>query len=758
MKSSIPDENGKPESRGGQRVDGTSSLPSASYNDEGSALLQRKPKQWSWTSLSSNISDESDRGHCERGWSRLICAIVIVICLLILGPIASEVVDDRNTGPFKASTGEDSCGAFFEPVPIMELKGPSTIEHLEHGAVASDHPVCSELGNSILKDLGGNAIDAAVATILCLGIANPASSGIGGGAFIIVHGDSKHHRQKIAHKSYTPPDFIDARDLNDRTPKAGKVTEVIDCREVAPGAASTNMYDNKPTTASTGGGLAIAVPGELRGLELAHARHGRLPWAAVVKPAVQLARYGVEVGAHLGHDISMLAGYLAHFEGLKTLLTKNHDNVTLLKEGDKMTNPALADTLEDVMKYGVDAIYKGARASALADEIQQAGGIVTKDDLSSYKATLRSPLIAKDILGFTVVGVPPPSSGGAAIIGAARFLAGYKIPFASFSETLSKHRLVEAMRHVFAIRMSLSDPAYNTEVVQDAVRDLVEGDYMEMLRLSTLDNATLPLSMYGGGKWAQVHDYEGEGTAKDASEGDRRRRLRTAGVGNRRQLSRRFGYLDDSGTSHLSVVDNEGNAVSITSSINTYFGSGIISLSTGILLNDQMDDFGIPGRPNAFGLKPSESNYISPGKKPLSSMSPMMMFRQEESIKSDESLGTLFLAIGASGGPKIITAILQVFINFAWLGMPIYESIAHPRIHDQLLYHAIAVTTVEKSQLEQGPTIEVSQRTRNALEARGHQLIDVDYAGTVQAISVDLETKTLMAACDIRKGGSPAGF
>ena len=162
--------------------------------------------------------------------------------------------------------------------------------------------------------------------------------------------------------------------------------------------------------------------------------------------------------------------------------------------------------------------------------------------------------------------------------------------------------------------------------------------------------------------------------------------------------------------------------------------------------------------PNYFGLKPSEANFISPGKKPLSSMSPMILFRNGLDVSSDSSLGTLVLVIGASGGPKIITAILQVFINYAILGMPLYESIAHPRIHDQLLYHTNAVTAIEKCPLQQGPTIEVSLRTKYALENRGHQLLNVDYTGTVQAVSVDLESMTLTAVSDIRKGGSPAGY
>ena len=161
-----------------------------------------------------------------------------------------------------------------------------------------------------------------------------------------------------------------------------------------------------------------------------------------------------------------------------------------------------------------------------------------------------------------------------------------------------------------------------------------------------------------------------------------------------------------------------------------------------------MDDFGNPGRPNYYGLKPSEANFVKPYKKPLSSMSPVMAFAD----------GKLRLVVGASGGPKIITSVLQVFTNYCLRGMPLFESVSNPRIHDQLMYHQKAVTTVEKCPLDQGPWITVSNTTKRALERRGHRLLDIDYAGTVQAVGVDFETSTFSAVSDIRKGGVPAGY
>jgi gamma-glutamyltranspeptidase len=453
------------------------------------------------------------------------------------------------------------------------------VEDLEYGAVASDHSACSEVGLKIMRDDGGNAVDAAVATALCLGVANPASSGIGGGAFILIHNDMAVHKSKTS-----SPDFIDARDPKDLQRQGTKVTEVIDCREVAPANATTDMFVGLPKNASEIGGLAIAVPGELKGLELAHARHGRLSWAQVVEPASQLALDGIPVGAHLAKDIA------ENFEkgNIRSVLTKNNDMKTPLKEGDILRQPELGQTLLAIMEHGADAMYKGSTGKQLARDVQKAGGILTADDLSNYKPTLRSPLIAENVAGFTLVGVPPPSSGGAAVIGAARFLSGYLTPFVSFADTLSKHRMVEALRHAFAIRMSLSDPAFNTNTTLEAVRDLTQGSYMEQLRKLTLDNDTLPLSVYGGSKWTQLHDSEGKAQGIDAHEGDRRRRLGSVDELSGRELARRFGYLEDHGTSHLSIIDKDRNAVSITTTINTYFGSGVLSESTGIFLNSQV--------------------------------------------------------------------------------------------------------------------------------------------------------------------------
>lgn len=619
------------------------------------------------------------------------------------------------------------------PTSDLETLSTFALSGLSHAAVATDHSVCSQVGLSILQIQQGNAVDAAVAVALCLGVANPASSGIGGGSFILVHG-------KLREDAHEYTQFDDQTTTGTPFESDKKIFQVIDAREVAPGQASTDMF-TATGKSSVVGGLAAAVPGELRGLELAHARFGALSWPQVVLPAYELARSGMVINTNLAHEIAMTASFISKRNlpdyGLKRLLTKNNDWDYPLEEGDLLRNEALAKTLKDVMEQGADAVYTGERAEKIAADVQSAGGVLTREDLVSYRPVLRDPLVAENIAGYTLVGVPPPSSGGPAIIGAARYLAGYSDPLSANADTLTMHRLSEACKHVFAMRMSLSDPAYNTDVVQDVVDDMVQSSYIEHLRKSSLDNSTLPLSQYGGKKWAQLNDTDGEKPPVDAKEGDRRR-----------HLLRHFGYLNDHGTSHFSIVDKDGNAVAMTTSVNTIFGSHVIS--EGIVLGNTMDDFAQPGTPNFYGLKPSPSNYIMPGKKPLSSMSPTMVI--------DASRDKLLMVVGASGGPKIITAVLQVLFNTIWLGWPLLEAVSRPRLHDQLIYHGSAITATERSALPNGVSFVVPDKTKHALEKRNHNLLDIDYAGTVQTVLRDFETDQWSAVSDPRKGGSPAGY
>lgn len=355
-----------------------------------------------------------------------------------------------------------------------------------------------------------------------------------------------------------------------------------------------------------------------------------------------------------------------------------------------------------------------------------------------------------------MVGAPPPSSGGAVVIGAARFLSGYEEPFSTFDDTLSVHRMVEALKHSYSIRMSLSDPEFYANQTAAAVADLMTGDFMEQMREITLDDDVLPMSAYGGTKWGLLTDKDiAAGKAEVTEEGhDNRRNLRAQ---DRRKL-RGWQYLNDHGTTQISIVDKDGNAVTMTATINTYFGSGIVSPSTGIIFNSQMDDFSSPGAPNHYGVAPSESNYIMPGKKPLSSISPTLVFKPDKDSVDEHHLGRLALVFGASGGPKIPTATLQVFFNHLILGEPLWESIIAPRVHDQLLFKGHSTTLYDNAVLLQGPKIELSNRTKEALKVRNHNIAPVPNTGTSQAVSIDLETGLMTAVSDPRKGGRAFGY
>ncbi|KAL7553322.1 hypothetical protein ACHAWF_016603 [Thalassiosira exigua] len=775
--------------------------------------------RWSRSPLRRWRFDASGRGRTA--------AAMIVLALLSGSALLLRTSPSPSSGPSTSKEdgeegGRSSCPARssrFVSSEVMALKNSSCVENAAHGAVAADQPVCSLVGVSILRDSGGNAADAAVAAALCAGVVNPASSGIGGGGFGLVRSDRDRWRERTSGEEggieSFAASFEDAREKNNvdapRTTTANdsmygrwggggkKVTEFIDCRETAPGKATFDMYESDPKS-STLGGLAVAVPGELRGLELLHRRHGSLPWSDVVRPAMELARDGFAVGPYLAGEIRDREKYWRSTPELGRLLTKDRDGVTPLREGDVLVRRAYGKTLEAVMEGGADALYRGELGRTLAKEsfrglrvlpvacthvvgarltfapacfapdIRDAGGIITSADISNYRPVLRDPLISR-VSGYAVVGAPPPSSGGSAIVGALRFLSGFSVPYSALADALSKHRYVEACRHVFAIRMSLSDPKFAPEDNAAAVRDLIEGEYMEALRKTTSDDGTLSLSRYGGATWARLNDTEGTGALVDAQEGDRRRRRTTSARTSRRtggsdvasRNLRLFNYLDDHGTSSLSVVDKHRNAVTITTSVNLNFGSKVVSPSTGIVLNNQMDDFSSPGRVNFFGLRPSASNYPAPGKRPLSSMAPTMVFRD---VRRDgtggtddvDDLGKLVLSLGASGGPKIITSIVQTILNYAFVGMPLYESVAAPRVHNQLLYHGSVGSNVEEVALPQGPPLRVSNRTLAALKKRGHQLIPSGLLGTVQAVAVDSETDSLTAVADVRKQGRPAGY
>jgi len=485
-----------------------------------------------------------------------------------------------------------------KPVPLPGCTppqaGPEYIV-VPTAAVATDETRCSVVGRDVLAD-GGSVMDAAVASALCLGVVHMHSSGTGGGCFILV--------------------------FNASTGAA----EVIDAREEAPAAANQTMFVGRPS-ASVTGGLAVAVPSELKGLRLAWERHGRLPWSRLVLPAAALAD-GFVVEAQLALAIASNVNDIAKNRALAAMLMPNG---VALQAGATVANPALAAFLRRVAAVGPDAaLYRNATAAAaLAAEVRAAGGVLTAADLMSYAPVLRDPL-RSSALGMTILGVPPPSSGGAAVALIAAFMAAYPTPMAG-SGGLGAYRLVEGFKHAFAARMGLGDPfdPYCAATSAAEVADMLSAAWAAALVANTSDSAAQQPAAYGG-RW---NPLPGGG-----------------------------GYVPtDHGTTHLSVVDGARNAVALTSTINTGFGAKVLSPSTGMLLNDEMDDFSSPGQPNAYNLAPSRANFILPGKRPLSSMSPTIVL--------DGATGALRMVLGASGGPRIITATANVLLNILSVGL-----------------------------------------------------------------------------------------
>ena len=565
----------------------------------------------------------------------------------------------------------------------------------QHAAVAADDARCSAIGSAVLQE-NGTAVDAAVATALCLGVTHPHSSGVGGGCFIVIYNSTTG------------------------------LTEVIDARETAPAAANETMFVGRPS-ASVTGGLAAAIPGELAGLYLAWQRHGALPWSRLVLPAASIADAGFPLDAQVEMAISSTVNDIKKNPALAALLIPNGKP---LKQGDVLRNPALAATLRDVAAQGpAAAFYSGAAAAAMASDARAAGGVLTTTDFALYKPVIREPLVST-ALGHTIVGAPPPSSGGVAVALIASFLGGYTDPLSSLSPGLATHRTAEAMKHAFAARMSLGDPMDSRAVNNSAeVQDMTSAAFAASLRKVTLDNTTQAPPAYGG-RWNPLRP-------------NAHRRAKLYG-----------GFVpEDHGTTHLSVVDAKRNAVALTSTINTLFGAKVLSKTTGVILNNEMDDFSSPGQPNAYGLAPSVANYIKPGKRPLSSMSPTLVL-YPDALQG----GALRLraVLGASGGPRIITATAQVLMQVLGYGANVSDAVRKPRIHHQLLPNFLMAE--DTAAIDSNLCIQVPASIRTALTRRAHVVNSTTSGAVVQVIAVDFDTDQLEAVSDVRKGGIPAGF
>ncbi|XP_006819367.1 glutathione hydrolase 1 proenzyme-like [Saccoglossus kowalevskii] len=590
------------------------------------------------------------RKTMSKGRIGLICCLVVVAATAITLAVLFGVKD--STCMF------DSC---LENNP----SNSSTGFVFKNAAVAADSGTCSEVGRDILKE-GGNAIDAAIATMLCNGVYNTQSHGIGGGHFMVIYIKDKNQ------------------------------VEVIDAREVASGDATQTMYsDNPDPMSSRTGGLAIGVPGEIDGFGLAHLRYGNLPWKDLFQPAIRMAEEGFIVGTALADAIAKSEDAILRQPNLVEIFVK--PNGELMKAGDVMTRPKLAETLRRIAAGGSDTFYLSRLSYDIVADIQEAGGIITVEDLLSYRAKTKTPLRIQ--LGdFTAYTAPPPS-GGAVVSLILNILKGYNFDQSDLETTETRirtyHRIVEAFKFAFARRTQLADEDFVD--LTDLISNMTSDKYAEDLRWQIDDSRTQDIGVYGG----------------------------------------MFYSPEDAGTSHLSVIDEMGNAVAVTSSINLYFGSKVRGSRTGIIFNNEMDDFSSPSMINFFGIPPSEANFIEPGKRPLSSMSPMIILDSNDDAK---------MVVGAAGGTRIITTSSLVTMNALWFGDNLKIAVTKERLHHQLLPDEIKYeTTFEQDVLD-------------GLQDLGNTLTETMPVYSV-VTSILRDSDLLHAYSDERKaGGYPAGY
>ncbi|XP_072034437.1 glutathione hydrolase 1 proenzyme-like [Amphiura filiformis] len=450
----------------------------------------------------------------------------------------------------------------------------------KHAAVAADAGPCSNIGSGMLLK-GGSAVDAAIASLLCVNLHNPHSAGIGGGNFFMYY-------------------------------DVGTTTMFYyDAREVAPLGASEDMY-NDDHDASVKGGLAVAVPGEIRGFWQAHQAHGKLDWGELFQPTIALARDGFKISKALAKAISDNEEDIRNETSLSAIFFNSKGEP--LKAGAKMYRPQLAETLQKIADNGSSIFYEGSLAQDIVNEVKENGGIITAEDLQSYtvkpKDTIVVPLAG---LNFHL---PPAPSGGPALALILNILEGYDIRRTDITNNQAAislyHHIVESFKFAYAARSFIGDPDFVD--VEEQVANMTSKDYAAELRSMIEDCCT-----------HEVYYYY--------------------------QVNPEAYIIDDHGTSHISIVDQDGNAASVTSSVNEAFGAMFRGSGTGIIYNNGMDDFSMPFDKNEFNIPPPPENFIAPGKRALSSMVPV--------IAVDDS-GVVQLVAGGSGGKKITTGVAQV--------------------------------------------------------------------------------------------------
>jgi gamma-glutamyltranspeptidase / glutathione hydrolase len=541
--------------------------------------------------------------------------------------------------------------------------------------VVSANPLASEAGILMLRK-GGNAVDAAVATTFAISVVEPFSAGIGGGGFLLMH--------------------------------SGKTGEIkaLDFRERAPLKASRDMYLDAQgkvrPNASLNGYLAVATPGTVAGMYEVHRRYGKLPWQEVVKPAIALAKYGFIISPQVSWRS------LPQYENRKQEILNNPAaraiftrNGEFYQPGERLVQRDLATTLAAIAQ-NPQSFYTGQIAQAIADDMVKNRGLITLADLKAYKSIWRTP-VCGNFRQAKICSMPPPSSGGVHLLQILNIIGDADLKSWGWHHPDSLHLMVEAMKIAYADRSQyLGDPDF----VKVPVQQLLSPAYAKKRRQE--------INMQKAQPSTKVKPISPAGIKK---------------LNVRRDESTQ--------TSHLNVVDEERNAVSLTFTVNYGFGSGVVTPGTGILLNDEMDDFALaPGVPNVFGLVGNEANAIAPRKTPLSSMTPTIITEN----------GRLRMVVGTPGGSTIITQGLQIILNVLTYNMDVGSAVSVPRIHHQWLPDELRVEFWGLDTL-----------TLQDLRRRGHKIQETEPWGNANAIVVTGDG-TLEGAADPRGEGFPRGF
>jgi gamma-glutamyltranspeptidase/glutathione hydrolase len=554
---------------------------------------------------------------------------------------------------------------FINSIASIQYAASREPARARHGMVASTSEIASRVGVEIMQR-GGNAIDAAVAVGLALAVTWPSAGNIGGGGFMMIR-------------------------------RANGETEIIDYRERAPLAASRDMYLDKNGNvikdASTIGYKAAGVPGTVAGLSTALKRHGKLKWVEVIEPARKLAAEGFTINYHLARSLRGAEKFLKKFPDSNRIFLRDGKPY---EEGERLVQPELSATLARLKEKGPREFYEGRTAQLIAEDMKANGGLITERDLKEYEPSIRKPLTGS-YRGYEIVTMPPPSSGGTALLEMLNILEGYNLAYSGPGSSDTIHLLVESQRRAFADRAEFMGDA---DFVKVPVEGLIAKPYATGLAHSIDPDHATPSSTIRAGKPAGAESTE---------------------------------------TTHFTVIDGEGNVVTNTYTLNGGYGSGATARGTGILLNNEMDDFtSKPGVPNAYGLLQSENNAIAPRKRPLSAMTPTIVLKD----------GKVWFAIGSPGGPTIINTVLQVIVNVIDFGMNIQQAIDAPRFHHQWMPDRI-----------QFEPMGINRDTRAALERKGHVFADKPgHMGDAEGVMIDPKTGMRLGASDPRSGGVPVGY